>query len=679
MFKRNNFGILLALVLTLALGGIASAGTSSFQRAPDASVGTAFTYQGRLSDGGSPANGAYDLRFSLFDAASGGAQVGSTLTNNDVIVASGLFNVSLDFGVVFDGSQLWLAVEVRPGASTGSYTALAPRVAISGVPYALGLAPGAVIDDTTSTITQTLMTAAGADLGRAFHGLATGVNGVGVFGRADEGLDAYGVLGQSRDGVGVLGRTNFGNGVRGESNLASGVFGQSSGGVGVGGYSSQESGVSGYTEATFTGNPNAAGVRGTASANDGVGVLGRGYYGVRGESTSWAGVWGESTNASGVVGLSAGQFSGGVYGENTGIGYGVYGVSDGSIGVLGVSTTNIGVYGQTAASSLTPGEAVGVRGVSTGASGEGVFGEGATGVYGDGVVWGVSGIGNFVGVRGEGPYGVDGTSFSTASGVTGVYGEVSSVNAGPSSAGVRGTNAGTGASGIGVWGEQDGTGYGVYGDVPPGGFGVVGTNGGSNSSGYAGWFNGRVAVLGTLSKGGGSFRIDHPLDPANKYLSHSFVESPDMMNIYNGNVTTDAAGFATVILPDWFEALNRDFRYQLTVIGQFAQAMVAEEIKENQFRIQTDQPGVKVSWQVTGIRHDPFAEAYRIPVEEDKTGGERGRYLYPDVYGKTVQESIWYASSPNVRYMIDHPEARERLDADGPLRDPASLEQPPGQ
>ena len=116
MFKRNNFGILLALVLTLALGGIASAGTSSFQRAPDASVGTAFTYQGRLSDGGSPANGAYDLRFSLFDAASGGAQVGSTLTNNDVIVASGLFNVSLDFGVVFDGSQLWLAVEVRPNS-----------------------------------------------------------------------------------------------------------------------------------------------------------------------------------------------------------------------------------------------------------------------------------------------------------------------------------------------------------------------------------------------------------------------------------------------------------------------------------------------------------------------------------------------------------------------------------
>lgn len=102
----------------------------------------------------------------------------------------------------------------------------------------------------------------------------------------------------------------------------------------------------------------------------------------------------------------------------------------------------------------------------------------------------------------------------------------------------------------------------MYGRNIDGGYAIVGDNGGSNSSGYAGWFNGRVAVLGTLSKGGGSFKIDHPLDPANKTLSHSFVESPDMLNIYNGNVTTDADGFATVTLPDWFEALNRDFRYQ---------------------------------------------------------------------------------------------------------------------
>ena len=60
------------------------------------------------------------------------------------------------------------------------------------------------------------------------------------------------------------------------------------------------------------------------------------------------------------------------------------------------------------------------------------------------------------------------------------------------------------------------------------------------------------------------------LDPANKYLYHSFVESPDMMNVYNGNVVTDKRGMATVVLPEYFEALNSDFRYQLTVIGRFA-------------------------------------------------------------------------------------------------------------
>ena len=135
---------------------------------------------------------------------------------------------------------------------------------------------------------------------------------------------------------------------------------------------------------------------------------------------------------------------------------------------------------------------------------------------------------------------------------------------------------------------------------------------------------GNLNVTGTLTKGGGSFKIDDPLDAANKTLSHSFVESPDMMNIYNGNVTTDKHGLATVTLPAYFEALNRDFRYQLTVIGQFAQAIVGKEISQNRFIIRTDKPGVKVSWQVTGIRQDAWANAHRIPVEEQKPQKERG-------------------------------------------------------
>ena len=163
-----------------------------------------------------------------------------------------------------------------------------------------------------------------------------------------------------------------------------------------------------------------------------------------------------------------------------------------------------------------------------------------------------------------------------------------------------------------------------------------------------------VNVVGTLSKGGGSFKIDHPLDPANKYLYHSFVESPDMKNIYDGTITTDSAGLATVTLPDWFEALNRDFRYQLTVIGQFAQAIVASEISSNQFGIRTDKPNVKVSWQVTGIRQDAFANANRIPVEVEKDPADRGRYLYPEAIGAPTSSRIGYEAPPPGSEQIVH-------------------------
>jgi len=94
-----------------------------------------------------------------------------------------------------------------------------------------------------------------------------------------------------------------------------------------------------------------------------------------------------------------------------------------------------------------------------------------------------------------------------------------------------------------------------------------------------------------------------PPDSANKYLCHSFVESADMVNIYNGNVVTDQRGFAYVELPGHFEVLNRNFGYQLTVVGQFAQAIVLRKVRNHHFVIKTDKPRVEVSWQVAGIRH----------------------------------------------------------------------------
>jgi hypothetical protein len=154
--------------------------------------------------------------------------------------------------------------------------------------------------------------------------------------------------------------------------------------------------------------------------------------------------------------------------------------------------------------------------------------------------------------------------------------------------------------------------------------------------------NGTVNVFGMLVKGGGSFKIDHPLDPLNKYLQHSFVESPDMLNIYAGNVVLDEQGGAVVELPSYFQALNRNYNYKLTCIGGYAPVYVVGEIANNRFEIAGGQPGLKVSWQVTGIRQDPFAKAHPIVVEQEKTAAEKGYYLHPAEWGQPPEKGIFH-------------------------------------
>lgn len=193
--------------------------------------------------------------------------------------------------------------------------------------------------------------------------------------------------------------------------------------------------------------------------------------------------------------------------------------------------------------------------------------------------------------------------------------------------GVQGMNALTEA--YGDLGHRDG----VYGECP---------------GGYAGFFEGDVKVTGRLTKGSGSFKIDHPLDPENKYLQHSFVESPDMMNIYNGSVTLNKDGQVTVELPEWFGVLNKDCRYQLTCIGGFAPVYIAEKISDNRFKIAGGKPGMEVSWQVTGIRRDPYANKHRITVEENKSLQERGYYLHPEAYGLPKEKSIETVRKPRL-------------------------------
>jgi len=214
---------------------------------------------------------------------------------------------------------------------------------------------------------------------------------------------------------------------------------------------------------------------------------------------------------------------------------------------------------------------------------------------------------------------------------------------------------------------------GSAGGSVQGGAGVVGVGGassyvggdgilsfaGSGSSGapngLAGFFSGDVDVTGFLTKGGGSFKIDHPLDPANKYLYHSFVESPDMMNIYNGNVVLDANGEAAVELPEWFGTLNRDFRYQLTCIGGFAPVYIAQKVQNNSFKIAGGQPSMEVSWQVTGIRQDAWANAHRIPVEVEKPERERGYYIHPDLYGAPEEKSVAWVRHPDLMKRMKQP------------------------
>jgi hypothetical protein len=336
-------------------------------------------------------------------------------------------------------------------------------------------------------------------------------------------------------------------------------------------------------------------------------------------------------SANGNVGsstMTATAFSNAISGTITGSGNSVAAVT-GSATATGAAGFTFGVLG-TSASDLGHG----VVGLASGANGEGVVGETTS----------ASGTGGGIGVVGKALQGSKGI---------GVYGEAFDGNFGNDA--VHGLTHGGNA---GVAGINDSNGWGVYGvNSTAGGVGIGAYNTSTGdalfaenqSGGFAAFFLGDVAVDGNLSKSSGSFKIDHPLDPANKYLYHSFVESPDMMNIYNGNVTTDAEGNAVVTMPDWFEALNRDFRYQLTVIGQFAQAIVAGEMANHSFTVKTDKPNVKVSWQVTGVRHDAWADTHRIPVEVLKPERERGLYIHPELFGAPAEKSIAVARHPALK------------------------------
>ena len=517
------------------------------------------------------------------------------------------------------------------------------------------------------------------------HGRTASAGGSGVLGTGLT-LGVKGIAsaanGQTSGVIGVTNSTtNFSAGVLGHTNATTGqIFGVSgttnsmgpfaSGVIGnAGATTGQVFGVGGYTASATDG---AAGVNGIANATTG---QVNGVHGVTHSTTN---------GAAGVSGF-ANVPTGAVFGINGG----TNSTGPGAAAVNGYEGATTGqVFGVSGYTNSTTNGAAGVLGTANGATGH------TNGVNGsnNSTTNGAAGVSGYEGASNGAVYGVNGGTNSTTFGAAGVNGNaggttgfvngVSGTSASPNGDGVWGGNTAT-TGGVGVQGvglATSGPNIGVQGisDSAQGigvqalsaNVAVAGLNEACTSTGCTpvkgtagqfvtaaggtvlqgiggsttvftvdasgnGTFAGNLDVTGKLTKGSGSFKIDHPLDPANKYLSHSFVESPDMMDVYNGVVRLDAKGQAWVSLPDYFEALNRDFRYQLTSIGAPAPDLyVAREVAGNRFKIAGGKPGGKVSWQVTGIRHDPYANANRIPVTEDKPPAEQGYYLHPEVYGQ---------------------------------------------
>jgi hypothetical protein len=420
--------------------------------------------------------------------------------------------------------------------------------------------------------------------------------------------------------------------------------------AGVNGYEGAATGtVFGVNGNTSSAGPGAAGVNGFEGATTGQ------VFGVNGSTlsngTGSAGVIGfEGSTTGNVFGVngsttSSGNGSAGVFGNaeaTTGSVYGVNGISQ--------SPNGFGVFGNNTATS---GPAVGVGGSSISPNGSGVSGSSPNiAVVGynqncnsNGCTPG-TGIGGqfFTAAGGTLLQGLSGPSFSSLTPVFTVDGTgkgtfnggVSSTINNPNGNAIVATNnatSGSAAALVGISYSSSAAGIAGYNYSTSGGGGLYGEShsasaaaifGANMGGGLGGSFSGGVFVsgnlnvTGTITAGTKDFKIDDPIDPERKFLYHASIESWEMANLYSGNVVLDRRGEAVVDLPEWFEALNRDFRYQLTTIGRAAQVYIAKEIENHRFKIAGGRAGMKVSWQVTGVRHDAWAQSHPLQVEEEK-------------------------------------------------------------
>ena len=606
-----------ALLFVLAAPQVGVGAPANRPPTEAAAITPLISYQARLLNPttGAPQNGSFTFVFRLYNVAEGGTALWTE--TKDIAVSSGLFTTLLGDTTalptsIFDGQNLWLGVKVGTDAEA------TPRQRIASVAYAL-------YSDNADRLD-------GQD--NAFYRNAGNINAGSL---AEARIDAVITRDSEVKGI-VIANDGAGSGV--DADLLDGKDSTAFAGA------SHNHDDRYFTEAESDGRfVNASGDAMSASAAGPVLSVTQTGAGVSGYFTSTAsyGVHGETASvANGIAGVRG---SAGLPGVTVTGRYGVLGQSDTGRGVTGVSRDSNGLYGWSTSTWATRSEGQwgGVYALSWGASSDAIRGENTAT---SGASWGV--VGTSASPTGRGVAGFNSAATGSAEGV---YGNSSSANgrgvsgyAGATSGetyGVYGQNVSNNGAGVrgestyvGVWGQSSGR-WGVYGRSTgaTSSYGVYGSVD-SGTGNYAGYFAGNVNITGSLSKSSGSFKIDHPLDPMNKYLYHSFVESPDMMNVYNGNVTLDESGAAWVELPAYFEALNRDFRYQLTPIGGPGPNLyIAQEVQGNRFLVAGGAPGLRVSWQVTGIRQDAYAKANPIVVEVEKPAEERGALLHPEVYG----------------------------------------------
>lgn len=483
------------------------------------------------------------------------------------------------------------------------------------------------------------------------RGESSSASGRGVYGRASSGTgNSYGMFAEndSISGVGVYGHANAITGT-----TYGGLF-ETASASGTGAYGR---GPTTGVEGLATGTSSARGVHGVASATTGL------TYGGLFETASSSGVGlrGAATantgSARGIEGFTAAPTGTAIHGQagaNSGLlTYGVHGESESTagIGVHGSNTTTTGttVGGQFEVWSTTGIGAQGVSYATTGVNYGGHFRTASslgTGVYGEASA--------AASTQNYGGY------FTAAGSLADAVHAVATATSG-SAWGVNATSASD--TGIGVFGtalSASGNAAGVRGDASSAaGYGVYGFN--SASAGFAVYAAGKFGASGTKS-----FRIDHPDDPANAYLVHYSMESPEVLNVYSGITFLDGSGAATIELPAYFARINRDPRYTLTPIGAPMPTLyVAEEIDASAFSAAAADPGVpaprctfsvaggapggKVSWEIKGVRNDRWVRANGAPVEVPKVGAEVGTYQHPELYGQPASKGAASVSDKSAK------------------------------